>query len=804
MDLSDNLERPVSVKAAPRDHLGFVDYAIALGVAIVVFALMKIWAFPGVYPDAWEDVAMAAGLRPAAHVAPGIWLGLAALLFKGVSVANGITILNWLGPVIIALSSGMVYLLFREILSLTSRLRLQFSPQRFLIMRLASFLGALFFGCADPVWRAGQTFAPVTLLLFLSVLGVYLFFSFLQGGKLASAYLAMLVFGVVSAETPMGFCLVALCWGVFFLAVRQVLYLDMTLLNPFIEQISKWHMTFLFALGLLGTIALNCLCFGWFNGMAAAGLATGDLPVSYGVRFWDLVTGAASPLGWGLAVGVILLPVALSAGLLPRAVDEEQFLPYHIGALYFVTGLLAFAQLASLDALWMWTWIAKPVLFRSHYLLCLLMLAAALTVTLSLVVLGVDAFCRNHRRLAMQRFAEMQMDAGEAQLLASKGFLGTSRRIGLVVLPLLLIAGVVPGRRLLLPRQGVGILVDYVKEVVREAGDASWIFTDGSFDAAYELAAAMEGHALRAMSLMSSNSARDVWIRSQGLVDEEDLLTMKSGAAATLRTWVKDKPGRLAASALQLGLEMWKRDGKQPPAVSGVLCRPVGMSEELRQSGVDAANALVKRMLDLYAAGGLTKAAGANINHLFLFAQWRLSRIMRARAESADLAGRTEEAMADIKLADELDNHNEAIRQIRENMERMRQMMLRQMTPREGLQLALVRADFNLARKYAEPILNADPDEPNANFGMGMSYFVEKQWSRAEEFLRRCLVRKPQEPAIYNNLAIVQLNTGRYEAALKNAKKALAIIPDSAEVKDTIRQIERAISQASAAKKIDG
>ena len=78
---------------------------------------------------------------------------------------------------------------------------------------------------------------------------------------------------------------------------------------------------------------------------------------------------------------------------------------------------------------------------------------------------------------------------------------------------------------------------------------------------------------------------------------------------------------------------------------------------------------------------------------------------------------------------------------------------------------------------------------------------MEKQCSRAEEFLRRCLVRKPQEPAIYNNLAIVQLNTGRYEAALKNAKKALAIIPDSAEVKDTIRQIEKAISQASAAKK---
>ena len=796
MDKDEETELPVSARSAPSDKLSPLDYLIAGVLALGVIALLLIWPFPGIYPDAWQDVAIAAGLRPIAEVCPGLWHLLSSWLFKTFGFGVALSALKLMGPLAIGLCAGLAYLLLREILSLTSRLRLQYSPQRFLIVRMASALGALFFACADPVWRAGQIFTPATFLLVLTVVGLYLFFSFLQGGLLISAYGAMLVLGALSAESPLGLLLVAFCWGVYFLAVRHVLSLDMPLLNPFIEQISKWHMTFLFAFGFLSVIALNCLSFGWLEGLAAAGQATGDLPVTYGVRFWHLVTSAASPLGWVLALGVILLPCGVSAGLLPRAVDEEQFLPYHVGALFFATGLLAYAQTAALDPLWMWTWVSHPVLFNSRYLLCVLMLAAAATVTFGLVVLGVDAFCRNHRRLAMQMFAEMRLEDEGEQVLASKRFLGTLRRIGLIVLPILLIAGVVPGRRLKVPRQMAAILDDYVKEICAECGDAQWIFTDGSFDPAIEIAAKGQGHEIRALSLMAGNSPRDVWMRSRGIVDQEDILTMQSGASATLRTWIKDKPERLKASALQVGMVIWKRDGKTPPAASGVLCRPVGMTEEERQRGIAAAKALAQRMLELYAAGGVAKAAGAEINRLFQFAQWRLTRMMRVRAELADQSGQTEEALADVKLADELDKHNAAIQSIRENMERMRQMMMRQMTPREGLQLALVRADFTLARKYATPILDAVPEDPNANFGMGMSYFVEGQWTRAEEFLRRCLIRNPKEPAVYNNLAIIQLKTGRYDAALRNAKKALALAPESAEVKDTLQQVEKALDIA--------
>ena len=79
---------------------------------------------------------------------------------------------------------------------------------------------------------------------------------------------------------------------------------------------------------------------------------------------------------------------------------------------------------------------------------------------------------------------------------------------------------------------------------------------------------------------------------------------------------------------------------------------------------------------------------------------------------------------------------------------------------------------------------------------MGMSYFMQEQFGRAEEYLQRCLKKNSKEPAVWNNIAVLQMRTGRLDDAMKNAKKALSLIPESAEVKDTIRQIEKAMEAA--------
>lgn len=776
----------------PPERMAGLDWVLAAVLAALAFAGLTACAFPGLSPDVWNDAAVAAGLRPPADLFPGFWRVLASALYlKGVAAGNGL--LPWAGRICAALTAGCAYLFLRAALALLVRGRLRYAVWRFVVQRVAAALGALFFVCADPVWRAGQAFSPAGLLVFLTLVQLLLFAGFLLNGRLATALGSMFLAGLLAAETPLGFLLLAGCWGVYLLALyHDALCERMPLLDPVAGPSAKWKLTLAWALGLVAGVAVNCTSFIGMEGLAASGKAGGDMPLLYLLCWWHQIVGAANTLGWVLGLGVCVLPCVVAVVMLPRAADEESFMPYHVGAVFFFTGAFAYSQLCMLPPLWFWSW-SDAVALHSAYLQQILMLCAAGTVTFALTTLGGDACCRNHIRLAMQRFAELR-EANEgnpdASINARRG-----KRGGLVVFFIaaaLLVVGVVPGRALTRTRQMLAIVEDYVREVVEECGPVHWIFTDGSFDARFELEAAACGKTLRALSMMAANTPYQQYLRTRGVTDAEDVMSLSMGAPMVLRSWVRDRPERLRDAAVQLGFELWKRDGKELPVCSGVLARPDGMAPEACAAGVTRATALADRILDLYAAGGLERAAGRTVRDLFLFVQWRISRLARMRAERADRAGDTQAAMKDVKLSDELDRSNESLKSILTALERAKATTLKQVTPREGLQLALARADFVLARRYGEVILAADPDDPNANFGVGMSYYTQKQWTRAEEYLRRCLVRKPKEPAVWNNLAMICLYTKRFDEAERHAKKALEIIPESAEVKDTLKEIAEA------------
>ena len=160
--------------------------------------------------------------------------------------------------------------------------------------------------------------------------------------------------------------------------------------------------------------------------------------------------------------------------------------------------------------------------------------------------------------------------------------------------------------------------------------------------------------------------------------------------------------------------------------------------------------------------------------------------------------GQKDAALEDESTSDRLDHHNAGLKQILHDMAKVRELTLKSVTPREGLQMANARLDFTTARIYAEMILKDDPDDPYANYGKGMNFYELKQWGRAEEFLRKCLIRRPKQSAIWNNLALIYMHTERYEEALK---LALELRPESDEIKDTVRQIEAARDKAKEEKK---
>ena len=115
-----------------------------------------------------------------------------------------------------------------------------------------------------------------------------------------------------------------------------------------------------------------------------------------------------------------------------------------------------------------------------------------------------------------------------------------------------------------------------------------------------------------------------------------------------------------------------------------------------------------------------------------------------------------------------------------------RQRTFMQLTPREGLEIALHRANFAEAQRYATIVLNNDEDDPQANFAMGMSAIVKNRFDDAELYLSRVLKRRPKEPAVLNNLSIVCRKQRKFKEAEEYARQALEILPNSPEVINTL------------------
>ena len=164
----------------------------------------------------------------------------------------------------------------------------------------------------------------------------------------------------------------------------------------------------------------------------------------------------------------------------------------------------------------------------------------------------------------------------------------------------------------------------------------------------------------------------------------------------------------------------------------------------------------------------------------------------RLRAINLDAQKKVKESIEEIAYSDRLNMNNPSLVKILRRMDWVRRQSGEALTPREGLEVAMKRADFVMARRYAMPVLKEDPDEPNANFAIGMSYYAEEQFAKAEEYLKRVLKKSPDEPAVYNNIALICQKTGRLEEAEENVAKALKLKPDLTEIKDTANQVQKA------------
>ena len=801
----------LEAEVAQTERIGLGDLVIVVLIAAITLFFAGLWEYPGLHPSLWDGVAVATGVRPATSVLPGYWTAAASQIYAWFGLAHGAAMMRLFGHVALAAVAVCVYAVLREWLALAMRMRPQMSKRRTLVMRMASAVGAAAFVASDPVWTAGQCLSETTILLGLTLGAIEFFFVFLRKGTLKYAYLCALMLGLLSAETPMGIILSLILIFLNNAILKYMPALESPFFKPSVMEVGKWHMTFIFLSALAGGVALNSWTFIAHDGLVGTGGTVGDIPLSYLLSYWHRLAGAADASAWVLWIGVSILPFVVATIKFPESADEERFLSYTSGLIFFGCGVVVLAQSASLPALWIWTY--SPM--KSQFLLSIGLFCCAATLALSLTILGVDALCRDHKRLAEQFFGEIVDDEEDddeengnrpirplARRIEKDVRVPLStvvlRRLGIIVIPLVVVAVMIPGRVKKTTRQMMTILNAAIEEIVREAGDAKFLFSDGNLDAAIELAAVRNGLPLKCYSLMGGPGAYNVYLRSREMTDEEDRFSFKYDTAMGLRSWIRDKPARLAESAALMGFDLWKRDGKPIPPMGGLLSRLTGFVDEAeRQRGIAAAQDLAQQVLAVHHGKGGTKTCTDKaILDAFYALQWRLARMCIYRGEAEDLAGEAEAAITDANLSKRLNECNAIYKDLVRAMEKRNEAMMQKLTPREGLQLALVRADFTMGKLYAETILGSDPDNPDANFAMGMFYLKERQLSRAERYLLRCLIRKPEEPAVYNNLAMLQIELKKFDAARVNVEKALKLIPDSAAVLDTKKALDAAIEAA--------
>jgi protein O-GlcNAc transferase len=110
----------------------------------------------------------------------------------------------------------------------------------------------------------------------------------------------------------------------------------------------------------------------------------------------------------------------------------------------------------------------------------------------------------------------------------------------------------------------------------------------------------------------------------------------------------------------------------------------------------------------------------------------------------------------------------------------------------EALQLAAQhhRANhFTQAEEVYCQIIDVNPNQVEALYGLGMLAQQRKQYQNAEQFFRDALQLQPEAAAIHNSLGFTLQQQGKLEEAVTCYEKALKILPDSIEVQINLANV---------------
>ena len=769
-------------------------YVLLFGAAVA--ALAWVWQFDTVPPDLMEHLSIAAGLRPPKDTTALLWQYIAAPLCRNFGLQTAEVVLRVMGHVSLGVLAVLTVRLFEMLVPASLRRGEHVVWWWRAWVRIVLFQGAAIFCCSDPAWRTFCWFSPSALQALLVVLTVICVVVYFKSGRRPMLFSAFAIIGLLAADTPVGavilFGLIALLY------IRWRLYgveNSVVLENPLANALLPWRLTLSFLGGVIVGTALEVYAFGYLDGLAAFGWKEwSDYALAVPIRYLRALLNACSPAGMFIFFVVAVCPVLVELGFIKRATDDEKHLEYFDGLMFLICCLIAFSQLTGANQLWFWTWAGERGCVRDDVLKCVAAFLCSLAVLWALSVFTIELYLRNFRRITTLRFQDAAEAAGAAEAFASLNRVQRIVRAVFLLLPALILGCVIPFRAQRLERAMLGVVSDAARETAEECRDVKYLFTDGGLDAAVELAAAERGGRLIALSMMGgSEDPREIYLRTRGVTNAEDKVLLESGAPDVLRTWVLTRPDKAEEYAVQIGFELWQRYRRPMPTCSGLVARQAGLASDEAARGAEAARALARRILAIYEWGNPDGSIDRSLRDVFLFVQWRLAVLARHRANAYDDAGERELAMEETQLADELDRKNAAIDNIRAMMSWASKRKVARMTAREALIMRINQRNFALARPAALSILDVSPDDPFANYAIGMDFVEQRQYARAQAYLERCLKSRPDDSVVLHNLALCHFKRGDPKAALPYAERALGIMPDSPVIKHTYERIKAAI-----------
>jgi len=748
------------------DRLGARDFVLASLVGLLFAGLYLVFAARGLDPALWNDMTVSAGLRPPRTIFPGVWRIATSGFISLVGMGRISAMLRLCGAAAGGFSVFFAYLIVRQALAYLTRVR--YVAEWGGIAATFSAIAAVCFGACDSMWRVVSPLTPGGLRLVFLLLAVHVFLRWLKRGGVWRVLLTMFLAGALSSETPFAFLLPLLFYVAYRLTIGAIddeqFQVEGKLPPP--ALLPRWRMFFAFVAGFLLVAALNVWSFVSFGGLEASGWSAFDIVFHYAVGFYTIVRTAASPIGWVLGMTFSVLPFVVALVLFPMLCRDNEPIRFKLGLILFFAGILALVQCGILPYTRLWSLSSGAAEVASDFLECLFALCTAAT-----TALAASCFAQG-----CQSYYEYDSDDGGYQPVERRGFLFRNLALAVVVLfaaPVLF--------RIYRPAETElrAVVRDALVETVRECGDAEFVFTDGRLDAGLELVAAQMGSKVRPLNMMGDSSPWERHIRTRGFEDgTPDYEAVSTGVPVLLRVWAGERTNGMDRAAVQLGFEFWRRARRPLPAQSGLVAREKGVDDAEAERGVAAAKRLADRIIFVaknFPRLSISPALRGAVSSV----SWRISRFARLRDDEA--------------LANELDEWNETVKQMMKLIEYERMRTFMQLTPYEGLGLALRRADFAEARRYAVTVLQMDPDDPEANFGTGMAYLMEDKLKEAEFYLERTLKRRPEEPAVLNNLSIIYRKTNRLEKSLEFVRRAHELAPANEEIQRTLRDTERVV-----------